>query len=298
MVVEFAARRPRYRLFGSGSGRQYSTALSLALVTPLIVLLFFGFFYPVGRMLSNSLFDPGFTLENYVRIFTEPLYLRVLLRTFEIALYVTVAALVIGYPVAYAMARLKTRWALVVAACVLIPLWTSVLVRSYAWILLLQRRGIVNDLLIEAGIVSEPLRMIYTEGAVILAMTHVMLPFMILPLYSVLRTIPDELPRAASNLGAGPATVFVKVIFPLSLPGVFAGSLMTFIIALGFYVTPALVGGPQTLMMATLIGQQATMLLDWPFAGALATVLLVLTLVLAFAFRRVLAFSKGFRGGH
>ena len=285
-------------LFGSEPGRRYSTFLSLLLVTPLIVLLVFGFFYPVGRMLINSLYDPGFTLDNYIRIFTEPLYLRILVRTFEVAFYVTAGALVIGYPVAYAMARLKTRWALVVAACVLIPLWTSVLVRSYAWIILLQRHGIINDLLIDAGVMSEPLRMIYTKGAVILAMTHVMLPFMILPLFSVLRTIPDELPRAALNLGAGRVTVFVRVILPLSLPGVFAGALITFIIALGFYVTPALVGGPQMLMMATLIGQQATLLLDWPFAGALATVLLILTLLLAFAFRRVLAFSKGFQGGH
>ena len=300
VVLETAQprRAPLARLFGSASGRQYSPALSLLLVTPLIILLVFGFFYPVGRMLFNSLFDPGFTLDNYIRIFTEPLYLRVLWRTFEVAFYVTVSALLVGYPVAYAMARLKTRWALVVAACVLIPLWTSVLVRSYAWIILLQRHGILNDLLIGLGVTSEPLRMIYTEGAVYLAMTHVLLPFMILPLFSVLKTIPDELPRAALNLGAGPVTVFVKVIVPLSLPGVFAGTLLTFILALGFYITPALVGGPQILMMATLIGQQATMLLDWPFAGALATVLLILTLLLAFAFRRVLAFSKGFQGGH
>ena len=285
-------------LFGSESGRQYSTFLSLLLVTPLIVLLSFGFFYPVGRMLLNSLYDPGFTLDNYIRIFTEPLYLRIIFRTFEVAFYVTIGALVAGYPVAYVMARVKTRWALVVAACVLIPLWTSVLVRSYAWIILLQRNGIVNDLLIDAGITSEPLRLLYTKMTVVVAMTHVLLPFMILPLFSVLRTIPDELPRAALNLGASKFAAFVRVILPLSLPGVFAGSLMTFILALGFYITPALVGGPRTMMMATLIGQQATQLLDWPFAGALATVLLVLTLLIAFVFRRVLAFSKGFQGGH
>ena len=291
-------RAPPGNLLKTTSGRQYSTTLSVILVTPLILLLFFGFFYPVGRMLIGSLFDPEFTLDNYVRIFTEPLYLRVLWRTFEVAFYVTISALIVGYPVAYAMARMRTRWAIVVAACVLIPLWTSVLVRSYAWIILLQRNGVVNDLLISIGVTSEPLRMIYTEGAVYLAMTHVLLPFMILPLYTVLRTIPDDLPRAALNLGAGRLTVLVRIIIPLSLPGVFAGTLLTFILALGFYITPALLGGPEVLMMATLIGQQATMLLDWPFAGALATVLLILTLLLAFAFRRFMAFSKGFQGGH
>lgn len=129
---------------------------------------------------------------------------------------------------------------------------------------------------------------------VIVAMTHVMLPFMVLPICGALRTIPKELPQAAANLGAGVFTTFFKVTLPLSLPGVFAGTLMTFIVALGFYVTPALVGGPQTLMMAALIGQQTTVMLDWPFAGALATLLLAGTLVLTFMFRKVLTRSGGF----
>ncbi|MGV6873953.1 ABC transporter permease [Pseudochelatococcus sp. B33] len=276
------------------SARTYSTALSLALITPLLLLLAFGFLYPVGRLIAGSFGDTTSTFANYERIVAEPLYLTILWRTFEIAFVVTVATFLLGYPVAYAMARLKGRLAVLVAACVLISLWTSVLVRSYAWIVLLQRNGIVNNALMETGIIATPLRLIYTEGAVMMAMTHILLPFMILPLYGALRTIPEEFLRAARNLGAGAATTFFKVTLPLSLPGVFAGSLMTFILALGFYVTPALVGGPRTLMMATLIGQQATELLDWPFAGALAAVLLVSTLVIALVFRKALSFNKGF----
>nr|WP_246776942.1 ABC transporter permease [Microvirga sp. VF16] len=278
----------------AGTGGKYPPLLAAVLLLPLVLLLFFGFLYPVGRMLVGSLFNPNFTLDNYVRLFTEPLYLTVLLRTLWIALATTVGAFLLGYPVAYGMARAGNKLAFWIAACVLIPLWTSVLVRSYAWIILFQRKGIINNLLIETGILEQPLRLIHTQGAVIIAMTHVLMPFMILPIYSALRTIPKELPQAAANLGAGAQTTFLKVILPLSLPGVFAGTLMTFILALGFYVTPALVGGPQTLMMATLIGQQTTEMLDWPFAGALATVLLAVTLILTFMFRRFLSANGKF----
>ncbi|MER8868168.1 ABC transporter permease [Mesorhizobium sp. M0751] len=290
------ASAPRFaRLFiVTGTGGRYPLLLSAILVLPLLLLLFFTFLYPVGRMLVGSLFDPGFTLDNYVRIFAEPLYLKVLLRTLWIAFATTIGAFVLGYPVAYAMARAGGKLAFWIAGCVLIPLWTSVLVRSYAWIILLQRKGIINDILVGTGVLDQPLKLIYTEGTVLLAMTHVLIPIMILPIYSSLRTIPKELPQAAANLGAGVFTTFLKVTLPLSLPGVFAGTLMTFILALGFYVTPALVGGPETLMMSTLIGQQTTVLLNWPFAGALAMLLLTVTLVLTFMFRRVLANSGGF----
>jgi mannopine transport system permease protein len=193
------------------------------------------------------------------------------------------------------MARLKRCWAMLVMACVLVPLWTSILIRSYAWIVLLQRRGVVNSLLMDLGVTEQPLRLIYTEFAVLLAMTHVLLPFMILPVYGALSTIPADLPRAALNLGASRFAVFWRITLPLSLPGVFAGALMTFILALGFYITPALVGGPSTLMMATLIGQQTTDLLNWPFAGALSAILLLVTIALAVAFRHLVALNRGFR---
>lgn len=275
----------------------YDLATSLALLAPLVALLSFAFLYPVGRLLWGSMFAPDFTFAHYERLYREPLYFLILLRTFEIALLVGVATLLLGYPIAYAMARASRHRAMLIAACVLVPLWTSVLVRSYAWIVLLQRRGIVNNTLLELGLIETPLRLLYTEGAVILAMIHVLLPFMILPIYSVLRGIPDEFVKAARNLGAGPVRAFCSVTLPLSIPGIAAGTLMTFVLALGFYITPALVGGPSTLTLATLIGQQTTELLNWPFAGALAGVLLAATLVLVILFRRTLALNRGLQIG-
>jgi mannopine transport system permease protein len=284
----------RMRLFDATSARQYSPGFSLALTAPLLLLLIFSFLYPVGRLLWMSVATPdGFTAEHYLRIWNQPLYLNILWRTIQLAFAVTVASLLLAYPVAYAMTLVKNRWAAVITACVMIPLWTSVLVRSYAWIVLLQRNGIINNLLRDSGVINDPLHMIYTEGSVMIAMTHSLLPFMILPIYSALNTIPPELAKAARNLGAGPVQAFFRVTLPLSLPGVYAGSLMTFILALGFYITPALVGGPQTLTMATLIGQQATDLLNWPFAAALSGVLLAATLLLVAIFRKTLSLNKG-----
>ncbi|MBZ9761745.1 ABC transporter permease [Mesorhizobium sp. CA8] len=289
-------RRPFLR--GSPtSSREYGRTPSLLLVTPLLLLLSGGFLYPVGKLFWGSIFAPQATLKHYLRIVEEPLYLLVLWRTFEIAFIVTVLALLLGYPVALAMARVSGRAATLVGACVLIPLWTSVLVRSYAWIVLLQRNGVVNSSLLEAGLIEAPLQLLYTRGAVVVAMTQVLLPFMVLPIYSVVSSIPDDLTRAARNLGAGGLQAFLRITLPLSLPGVAAGVLITFVLSLGFYITPALVGGPSTLMMSTLIGQQTTELLNWPFAGALSVVLLLATLLLVVVFRRALALNKGFKLG-
>ncbi|MBS7699842.1 MULTISPECIES: ABC transporter permease [unclassified Chelatococcus] len=271
---------------------QLSPSASVALALPLILLLVLAFLLPVAKLLLGSIFTPTPTAENYLRIAQEPIFLRILLRTVQTAAIVTLLAFVLGYPVALVMTRLSGRAAMLVAACVLIPLWTSVLVRSYAWIVLLQRTGVVNSTLMSWGLIDQPLKLIYTEGAVIVAMTHVLSPYMILPIFSALRSIPPELDRAARNLGAGPWTSFTAVTLPLSLPGVYAGAIMVFILSLGFYVTPALVGGPQNLTIATLIGQQTTELLNWPFAGALAGVLLLVTLGLVGLFRRFLSFGK------
>ncbi|MEJ5083742.1 ABC transporter permease [Ochrobactrum sp. MYb379] len=259
---------------------------------PLLFFLTVGFIYPIVTLIKLS-FSKGF-LATYGRIFVEPLYLSVLFSTVTVALIVTIAGVLLGYPVAFAMARLNKRWAFVVAACVFIPLWTSILIRSYAWIVLLQRNGLVNSLLKTTGLADQPVKMLYTQGAVILAMTHVLLPFVILPIFSVLRTVPNDYLRAARNLGAGAVSTFLRITLPLSLPGVFAGATICFVLALGFYITPALVGGPGSMLMPTLIAQQTTVVVDWPFAAALSTVLLVMTLVFIALFRKGLSFQKGF----
>ncbi len=271
---------------------QLPLGLSAMLLAPLALLLAWSFFLPIGRLLLTSVTEPSFTLDNYRRLLTEPLYARVIGRTIWIALACTVGALLLGYPIAALMVRPGRLVPRLAVVCVMIPLWTSALIRSYAWIVLLQRRGVINGVLLAVDPAAKPWTMLYTNGAVLLAMTHVLLPFMILPIASALRSVPPDLPRAALNLGAGPVRTFFAITLPLSLPGVFAGCLLVFVMALGFYVTPALVGGPQTLMIATLIAEQATTLLNWPFAGAISCVLLVLSLGMTMTFKRLLRLDR------
>lgn len=278
--------RMRRRL--GGTQRNYNAVGSALLLAPTLALLLVVFVVPITKLLATSFGETHFTLSHYARLVEEPLYVSILLRTFRVASLVTLFTLALGYPVAYVISRLRGAKAALVMACVLMPLWTSVLVRSYAWTVLLQRNGLVNGWLKAVGLVDAPLNLLYSEGAVLLAMTHVLLPFMILPLYGALRGIPEDLVRAAQNLGAGPSAVFRRVLLPLSLQGVAAGAVIVLILSLGFFITPALVGGPRTLMIATLINQQVTLLLNWPFAGALAGVLLGVTLLLVLAFNRVL----------
>jgi mannopine transport system permease protein len=270
----------------------YGLAASVLLVAPLVLLLGAAFFYPVLRLISQSVFAPAFTLEHYERLVSEGLFFRVFLRTFRIALTCVALTLALGYPVSLALTRVPPLWRLILFGCVFVPLWTSVLARSYAWVILLQRRGIVNDLLTSSGLIEQPLRILYTETAIVIAMVHILLPFMILPIYNTLIAIPPDLVRAARNLGASPWRAFLNVTLPLSLPGIFAGALMVFILAMGFYVAPAIVGGSTTLVLSTLIGQQMTVQLNWPFAGALCAVLLVITLTLATVFRRFLVLGQ------
>ena len=271
---------------------QMPFTLSALLVAPLLLLLGWAFFLPIGRLLLTSVTEPTLGLDNYRRLLTEPLYRQVILRTVWIAVVCAGGALLLGYPIAALMARPGRVVAKIAVACVMIPLWTSALIRSYAWIMLLQRKGVINTVLQSWGVVPRPLSLLYTDGAVLVAMTHVLLPFMILPIYSALRAMPADLPRAALNLGAGPVRTFFEVTLPLSLPGVFAGCLLVFVMALGFYVTPALVGGPKTLMIATLISEQATTLLNWPFAGAISAVLLALSLGMTIGFKRLLRLDR------
>lgn len=275
-----------------GSERQFGSVTSWLLLAPLLMLFAAVFLLPMADMLDRSLFDPEFTTRHYEQLFARELYLRVIGRTLQISAVVAVATLVLGYPVAYLMARVRGWQAALIAACVLIPLWTSTLVRSYAWTALLARNGLINTWLVELGLADAPLRLLYTDGAVIVAMTHVLLPFMILPLYAALRAIPEDLPRAASVLGAGGFAAFRYVVWPLSLPGVAAGLVMVFLISLGFFITPALVGGAQSMMVATLVSQELTTNFNWGFASAIATALLLVALAIVAVFNRVLRLDR------
>jgi mannopine transport system permease protein len=273
-------------------GRRYSPAASLLLATPFLLIIALAFILPLAMLLRESLFIPSFSFTNYERVFDEPVYLRVMLRTLRISAIVTVVTLLLAYPLASLMVRARGLLLGLLLLSVLLPLWTSVLVRTYAWLVLLQRNGVLNEILFGLGVVKVPMQFLRTEGAVVLAMSHVLLPFMVLPLYAALRAIPDDYVRAARMLGAGSLSVFRHVLLPLSLSGISSGCLMVFLLAIGFFVTPALIGGPQQMMLATLVQQQVTELLNWPFAGALVGVLLAFVLALVLLFNRVVRLDR------
>ncbi|HEV3177777.1 MAG TPA: ABC transporter permease [Stellaceae bacterium] len=262
-----------------------------ALVLPLIAYLAAFYAYPVAAMMLRSIAEPSWTLENFRRVFENPVYLHVLWLTFRVGVIVTTAALLLGFPVAYVLARIDRAKSNLLMMLVLLPFWTSILVRTYAWMVLLGRQGLVNQFLLAIGAIDEPVQLLNTSFAVYVAMVHILLPFMILPLYSVIRGIDGNLLRAAEGLGATPLGVFRQVLLPLALPGLSAGSLLVFILALGFFITPALVGGPRDLMIAVLIQQQVE-LFNWPFASALAVVLLAAALLVFAGFARTLGIPE------
>ena len=281
---------------GAGRRGQLSRRFSLLLIAPLVLLLGWTFFLPIARLLLTSFAEPSLGLSNYARLWSEPLYLQVFVRTLWIAAACTLFTLVIGYPVALLMARHGGRFALIATMCVLIPLWTSVLVRSYAWVIVLERNGLINGWLMAGGLITQPLKLLYTNGAVLVAMTHVLLPFMVLPLYGVMKGINPTTMRAALSLGARPHVAFRRVYLPQTMPGISAGCLLVFILALGYYITPALVGGADDQMVSYFIAFYTNETLNWGMAAALAVILLTVTLVLYVCYNR-LSGSAGPRRG-
>lgn len=210
----------------------------------------------------------------------QVVFVEVFVRTFWISVVVAVLCVLLGYPLAYVLAQLPERLAHPLLVLVLLPFWTSVLVRTTAWMVLLQDQGIVNGLLMNLGLISEPLELIYNRTGVYIAMTHVLLPYFVLPLYAVMKRLSPVMMRAALSLGATPMQAFWRVYFMQTLPGTAAGVLMVFILALGYYVTPALVGGPGDQMISYFIAFHTTQSLNWGLAASLSLLLLVTTLIL------------------
>ncbi len=222
------------------------------------------------------------------------IYLRLFARTMLVSGTITVLCLLLGYPVAYLIARAPTRRANLLLLLVLVPFWTSLLVRTTAWIVLLQNQGVINDLLVAIGLVSDDgrLAMVYNMTGTIVAMTHVLLPFMVLPLYSVMRGIPPQHMSAAASLGATPLQAFLRVYWPQSLPGVGAGALLVFILSIGFYITPALVGGSDGQLISNMIAYHMQTSLNWGLAGALGGILLVGVLALYMVYDRLVGVER------
>lgn len=264
----------------------------IALILPLLTYMFVFYIYPLLRMFTMSLFSPDFTLSHYQSFFLTGTNLYSLRVTFEISLIVTAFCILLGYPISYYLSKCSARKANLLLILVLIPLWTSVLVRTYAWITILGRNGIINQVFQKSGVIEQPLKLIYNQFGLTVGMVHVMMPFMILSLYSVMVGIDRNLLKAAQNLGASPFRAFRKVFLPLSMPGVMAGSILVFIISVGFFVTPALLGGPRDLMISMVIDQAVEVMLNWEFASAASFILLFLILGLFLISGKIVGFDK------
>lgn len=269
----------------------------LSLSMPALLLVGFVVLIPIAWLFWLSFQDAsGFTLVHYQRIL-HPSYGLTLQTTFQLAFLVTAVCVLLGYPLAYLAAQMSPARARLVLMCVLFPFWTSLLVRTYAWLVLLQRRGQINTWLQDWGLTDAPLRLVHNFTGTAIGMVHIMLPFMILPLYAAMKSIDENYMRAAANLGATPMQAFRQVYVPLSLPGLGAGVMVVFVMSLGFYVTPALLGGGRVMMWAMQIERSLAVYSDWGAASALGVVLLVITLAMLWLFSRVTRGMTAVAGG-
>ena len=255
------------------------------LVAPAVISIVVLFVIPIGYVLLLSVTDPSVSLNHYRRLFTVPLYASVLLNTFKTSLIVTVACLLIGYPLAYVMARRNDIVAAIFLIAVGLSFWSGFVVRTYAWLVILGNKGPITAGYALAGW-GKPPQLLFTSFSSMLGMTHILLPYMVLALYGVMRKIDPSYLRAAESLGARPFGAFRHVFLPLSLPGVVNGCVLVFTMCLGFYITPILLGTPKDMMISQLISQQIEDLLAWGFASSIAVVLLACTLVLLGVYNR------------
>ena len=263
-----------------------------ALGVPALALLAVLFAYPVLRLMALSM--EGGSLTWYAKALGESFYLEVFWITVRIAVIVTLATLVLSYPIAYFLATATHLGAALGFALVVLPLWTSILVRTYAWMVLLGRNGVVNKSLMAVGIIDEPLALLHNELGVVIGMVHVLMPYMVLPVYAAMRRVDPDLLQAAEGLGAGALRIFYRVFLPLSAQGIYAGCTLVFVLSVGFFITPSLLGGGRVIMIAVLIEQQVRDVLNWSFASALATVLLVATIAIYGLAQRA---TRGHAGG-
>ena len=262
----------------------------LSLCSPGILLVGIIIVLPIGWLFWLSLFDEAGMLStaNYARFFNQPSYVRTFITTFQVAFIVTGLCVLIGYPVTYMLSQIP-RW--IAGLCmifVILPFWTSVLVRTYAWLVILQRKGLVNTWLIDLGLIDTPIQLAHTFTGTVIGMTHILLPFLILPLYASMKSIDQDYLRAGMNLGAGPTATFRQIFLPLSLPGLAAGVVIVFVLCLGFFVTPALMGGGKVIMWAMRMEQTTSLYANWGAGSALGVVLLAVTLGLLWLFQRLM----------
>ncbi len=268
-----------------------------ALIAPAFLLLTVCYIAPIVQVLAISVLEPTPGLSNYERLFTSESVQRVIVTTLRICTITTVIALLLGYALSYVIAMASEaarRWWLL---AVLVPLWISVLVRAFAWVTLLRRQGVVNQGLMGAGIIDEPLALVWNETGIVIGMVHYMVPYAVLPMLAAMREVDPRLLTAARGMGASRGLVFARVFLPLSMPGVIAAGVLVFIFSLGFYITPAILGGGRTLMVAEWIKLQILDLIRWGLGAMMATVLVVAILATLAVFSRVVNLRRLFGGG-
>ncbi|AGR73502.1 ABC transporter permease [Burkholderia pseudomallei] len=253
---------------------------SFRLLAPALLLLVIFFLLPVLSLLLHSILEPTLGLQNYTQLLGSTTYLRVFGNTFLVATVVTVATVAIGFPTAWLLAIAPRKVSSLLFSILLLSMWTNLLARTFAWMVLLQATGPINRALTALGLIHEPLALVNNLIGVTIGMTYIMLPFLVMPLHATLRSIDPSTLRAAAVCGASRWQAFWRVLVPLAMPGIASGALMVFVMALGYFVTPALLGGPSYMMLAELIAQLVQSLLNWGLAGAAAFVLLAATLSL------------------
>jgi putative spermidine/putrescine transport system permease protein len=278
---------PRARLLGAS----FSWWL---LIAPAVILMLAFYVFPLAEVLWISFTEPEPGFGNYERLLTSAALQRVWMTTLRICVITTAITLVAGYVVAYALASAPPRMQRWMFVCVLLPLWISVLVRAFAWVTLLRSQGVVNEVLLGLGVIDQPLRLIWNEFGIAVGMVHYMIPYAVLPLYASMRDIDPRLVPAARGLGATRIEAFRRVFLPLTLPGIVAATVLVFIFSLGFYVTPAILGGGRTLMVAEYIKLQILDLIRWGVGTMMASTLLIAVVVVLAIFARVVDFRRLF----
>ncbi len=271
------------------------------LTAPLALLLGVYFLLPLALLLSNSFrvvvvgqpTPPGITLANYIRFLGDPFYLGTLWATLFLGISVTVLATLMGYPVAYGLARSRHRWKTALRLLVVAPLLVSVVIRTYGWIVLLANNGAVNNALLGLRLIREPVKFMFTHSGVTIGLVHFGLPVAILSLVGVIETVDRSLEEAARGLGASPFQTFLRITLPLTMPGIAAASMLVFSSAVAAFVIPALMGGPTLIVLPTLIYQQMADTLEWGFGAAVATILLVVSMIVILFYQRLLALARG-----
>ena len=262
--------------------------LTFFFLAPLVLIVV----YSVSRRAEGGGVLLGFTLQHYTRILSSNYYLGITWQSLVLGLKVTALTLLISYPVAYLLATTRSRWKPFLVFLLVVPWWTSILVKNFAWVGILLDNGLANRFLLWTGLTHRPVKLLYNEFSVVVGLIHVLIPFMTLPLFATLEKMEPQLLEAAENLGAGPLRAFREVTLPLSMPGVASGCILTFILAFGSYVTPALLGGPKNWMVAMVVQDQFLNAFNWPFGSAVAIVLLAIVMALVLVFNRLVGLEK------